>query len=58
MTLMAIALIPRRKEMITVVLMDVVAILQIAIAWASAYNRDIVLQWMDTLLHVFNVFGH
>jgi hypothetical protein len=58
MTLMAIALIPRRKELATVILMDVVAVLQIAIAWGSSYNRDIVLQWMDTLTHVFNAFGH
>lgn len=58
MTLMAIALVPTRKETITIVLMDVVAVLQIAIAWGSAYNREIVLQWMATLLHVFNVFGH
>jgi len=58
MTLMAIALVPTRKEMITIVLMDVVAVLQIAIAWGSAFNRAIVVEWMDTLLHVFNVFGH
>jgi hypothetical protein len=58
MTLMAIALVPTRKELITVVLMDVVAVLQIAIAWATAFNRDIVLQWMDTLLRAFNAFGH
>lgn len=58
MTLMAIALVPTRKEMATVVLMDLVAVVQIAIAWGTAYNREIVLQWMDTLLHVFNVFGH
>jgi hypothetical protein len=58
MTLMAIALIPTRKETITIVLMDLVAVLQIAIAWGSAFNRTIVLEWMDTLLHVFNVFGH
>ena len=58
MTLMAIALVPTRKETITIVLMDVVAVLQIAIGWGSAFNRDIVLQWMDTLLHVFDAFGH
>jgi hypothetical protein len=58
MTLMAIALVPTRKEMITIVLMDLIAVLQIAIAWGSAFNREIVLQWMDTLLRVFNVFGH
>jgi len=58
MTLMAIALVPTRRELITVVMMDIVAVLQIAIAWATAFNRDIVLQWMDTLLHAFNAFGH
>ena len=58
MTLMAIALVPTRREVITVVMMDIVAVLQIAIAWATAFNRDIVLQWMDTLLHAFNAFGH
>jgi hypothetical protein len=58
MALMAIALIPTPKEFVTVVMMDIVAVLQIAIAWATAYNRDIVLQWMDTLLHAFNAFGH
>jgi len=58
MTLMAIALIPTRKELITVVMMDVVAVLQIAIAWATAFNRDIVLQWMTTLVNSLNAFGH
>ncbi len=58
MTLMAIALVPTRKEFVTVVMMDLVAVLQIVIAWATAFNRDIVLQWMDTLLHAFNAFGH
>jgi len=58
MTLMAIALVPTRREAITVVMMDIVAVLQIAIAWATAFNRDIVLQWMDTLVHAFNAFGH
>jgi hypothetical protein len=58
MTLMAIALVPTRNETITVVLMDVIAVLQIAIAWVASYNRDIVLQWMGTLLHAFNGFGH
>ncbi|MEP6842489.1 MAG: hypothetical protein ABJA11_03140 [Pseudolysinimonas sp.] len=58
MTLMAIALVPTRKETITIVLMDLVAVLQVAIAWGAAFNRDIVLQWMGTLVHVFNAFGH
>ncbi len=58
MTLMAIALVPTRRAMSAVVAMDVVAVLQIAIAWATAFNRDIVLQWMDTLTPVLNAFGH
>jgi hypothetical protein len=56
MTLMAIALVPTRREFITVVAMDVVAVLQIVIAWATAFNREIVLQWMDTLRPVFAAF--
>jgi hypothetical protein len=58
MTLMAIALVPTSKSTVAMILMDLVAAMQIAIAWGSAYNRDIVLQWMGTLPHVFNVFGH
>ncbi|HWH26940.1 MAG TPA: hypothetical protein VNT53_09870 [Pseudolysinimonas sp.] len=49
MTLMAIALIPTPKRRLLVVLMNVVAILQIGIAWTSAFNRDIVVQWMSAL---------
>ena len=56
MTMMAIALVPTRREFITVVLMDLVAVLQIVIAWGTAFNRDIVLQWMDTLQAVFHAF--
>ena len=58
MTLMAIALVPKPQEMITVALVDIVAVVQIIIAWETAFNREIVVQWMGTLLHVFNVFGH
>jgi hypothetical protein len=58
MTLMAIALVPTRKELITVVLMDLVAFAQIVIAWGTAFNREIVLQWMNVLVHAVNVFGH
>ncbi|MEO6533058.1 MAG: hypothetical protein ABIO06_05740 [Pseudolysinimonas sp.] len=58
MALMAIALIPTRREVITVVLMDLVAVLQIAIAWGTAFTSTIVVQWMQTLVHAFNVFGH
>jgi hypothetical protein len=58
MTLMAIALVPTSKGLIAAVLMDLVAVLQIVIAWGTAFNRDIVLEWMGTLSHAFNVFGH
>lgn len=58
MTLMTIALVPTRKGMVPVVLMDVVAVLQIVIAWGSSYNRDIVLQWMAALLPVFDASWH
>ncbi|CAN5535812.1 hypothetical protein BH10ACT6_BH10ACT6_04820 [soil metagenome] len=56
MTLMAIAMIPTRREFVTVVVMDAVAVLQIVIAWATAFNRDILLQWMDTLRPVLQAF--
>lgn len=58
MTLMAIALVPMRQKLITVVAIDVVAVLQIGIAWSTAFTRDIVLQWMDTVLAIFHVFPH
>jgi hypothetical protein len=58
MTLMAISLVPTRRQMITVVMTDIVAVLQIGIAWTAAFNRDIVLQWMDTFAPVLNAFGH
>ncbi len=58
MTLMAIALVPRRRQRVTVVMMDVVAFLQIVIAWGGALNRDIVMHWMTTLADAFNAFGH
>jgi len=44
--------------MITVVLIDLVALGQIVIAWATAFNRDIVLHWMTTLVHALNALGH
>ena len=52
--LMAIALVPRRREFVTVLLTDVVAVLQIVIAWGSAFSRDVVLTWMDSLLATLN----
>lgn len=56
MTLMAIALVPTRHAFLAMLLMEAVAVMQIAIAWGTALTRDIVLQWMDTLLAVFHVF--
>jgi hypothetical protein len=58
MTLMAIALVPTRRALGAIVAMDVVAVLQIVIAWATAFNRDIVVQWMDTLTPVLSALGH
>ncbi|MEO8529142.1 MAG: hypothetical protein ABI435_08690 [Pseudolysinimonas sp.] len=56
MTVMAIALIPTAKGRVTSTLVDIVAILQIVIAWATAFNREIVLSWMAAVsqsLHSF-----
>jgi hypothetical protein len=58
MTLMAISLVPARRRMITVVLTDVVAVLQIVIAWTAAFDRDIVLQWMQSLAAALPSLGH
>ena len=55
MTMMAIALVPIRREFITVVAIDLVAVLQIVIAWGTAFTLGVVLQWMDTLLAVERV---
>jgi hypothetical protein len=49
MTVMAIALIPTAKDRSTGILVDVVAVLQIAIAWAAAFNREIVASWMTAV---------
>lgn len=46
MTLMAIALIPTPRGRVTVVLMSLVALLQIVIAWTSAFNRATVVEWL------------
>lgn len=50
MTLMAIALVPTPKRRLLVSLMDTVAFVQIAIAWLTAFNRPIVVDWINALL--------
>jgi len=53
MTVMAIALIPTAKERVTTILVDIVAVLQIVIAWATAFNREIVVSWMTAITGAF-----
>lgn len=53
MVVMAIALIPVAKTRATTIMVDVVAVLQIVIAWASAFNREIVLTWMTAVTSAF-----
>jgi hypothetical protein len=54
MTVMAIALIPTAKERVTTILVDIVAVLQIAIAWGAAFNREIVVSWMTAITDAFS----
>tara|TARA_R110000868_G_scaffold411390_1_gene703591 strand:- start:169890 stop:171071 length:1182 start_codon:yes stop_codon:yes gene_type:complete len=49
MTLMAIAFIPKARGAVTRRLVDLVALGQIAIAWAAAFNREIVVHWWTSL---------
>jgi len=49
LTLLAIALIPAARTVATNVLVDLVATLQIAIAWLAALDRPIVLEWMQSI---------
>lgn len=49
MTVMAAALIPGGRSRVVNVLLLVVAVLQIAIAWASAFNRPILLEWIAAM---------
>ena len=49
MVVMAIALIPTARQFPTVLLVDIVATAQIAIAWLAAFNRPIVLDWLQQL---------
>ena len=53
MTVLAIALIPTAKERLTVVLIDVVAVVQIAIAWGTAFHREAVVAWMTAVAGTF-----
>ena len=50
MTLMAIALIPVARTRWAIWLTNGVAALQILIAWASAFNREATLNWINALL--------
>ncbi len=49
MILLAIALIPTARTPVANVLVNLVAIIQIAIAWMTAIDRPIVLEWMNSL---------
>lgn len=49
MTVMAAALIPAGRSRVVNLALLVVALLQIAIAWASAFNRPIVLEWIAAM---------
>lgn len=50
MTLLAIALIPTSRSPMTNILVDVVAVAQIVIAWLAAANREVVVEWMDSMV--------
>lgn len=49
LSLLAITLIPGARSITTNVLVDVVAALQIGVAWAAALGRPIVLDWMQSV---------
>ena len=49
LTLLAIALIPAARTVVTNVLVDLVAVLQVAIAWLAAFDRPIVLEWIQVV---------
>lgn len=56
LTLFAIALIPAARTVVTNVLVDLVAVLQIAIAWLAAFDRPIVLEWMQVISEAAQTF--
>lgn len=49
LTLLAITLIPGARTRVTNTFVDLVAVLQIAIAWTAALDRTIVLDWMQSI---------
>lgn len=56
LTLIAIALIPGARTPTTNVLVDLVAVLQIAIAWTAALDREIVVAWMQLVADAWVAF--
>jgi hypothetical protein len=57
LTLLAITLIPAARTPLTNALVDVVAVLQIGIAWAAALDRAIVLAWMQSVADAWVAFA-
>jgi hypothetical protein len=59
MTMMAIALIPTPRRRLLISLVDSVAALLIGVAWLTALNRPIVLEWMNAAggIHLVPIFG-
>jgi len=55
LTILAIALIPAAKTVTTNVLVDLVAVLQIAIAWTAAFDREIVRAWMQSVADAWSI---
>jgi len=49
LTLLAITLIPAARTPVTNALVDLVAVLQIVIAWSAALDRPVVLDWMQSV---------
>ncbi len=49
MTMMAIALIPTPRRRLLISLVDSVAALLIGVAWLTAFNRPIVIEWMNAV---------
>ena len=49
LSLLAITLIPGARTPLTNALVDLVAVLQILIAWSAALGRPIVLEWMQSV---------
>jgi hypothetical protein len=55
LTILAIALIPSAKSVAANVLVDLVAVLQVAIAWTAAFDREIVLAWMQSVVDAWSI---